>query len=71
MTFSIQPLVQHFMLLDNAVKKGGTFASNPVGLDMILLFGAGIITRLANPDGAKKFLQCDGHIHTPIHSLMN
>ena len=35
------------------------------------LFGAGVITRPASPDGAESFIRRGGQIPAPIHSLMN
>jgi len=35
------------------------------------LFGAGVITRSASPDGAEAFVRRGGQIPAPIHSLMN
>jgi uncharacterized protein (UPF0210 family) len=35
------------------------------------LFGAGVVTQPASPDGAEAFVKRGGHIPAPIHSLMN
>ena len=35
------------------------------------LFGAGVVTKSASPEGAETFINRGGHIPAPIHSLMN